>query len=119
MPDPTLISSPVPVIAPEYVVLLLFPPRVNIPDPRDILPPDEPPPDRDPIVSLKLFKLNTAPDTLPIDTPEFAEKAPLAPARSVPPVTEVRPEYEFPVPASTNVPDPRFVTPPVPVMAPE
>ena len=48
VPEPVLVRPPVPELVPENVVLLEFPPAVNVPDPNERVPD----PANAPIVSL-------------------------------------------------------------------
>ena len=118
IPVPCLVNPPVPLIAPEYDVFALLPPTVNIPTPRETLPPKEPPPDKEPIVWLKPFRSKSTPAVFARTTVEFTGKALPTPAWSVPPLTVVVPRYVLFIPANRNVPEPCFVRPPDPLIAP-
>src|SRR5579872_4806617 len=113
MPVPAFTNDPLPLITPEYVVLVLFPPAVNVPDPNETLPPNAPPVAREPIVSLKLFKLKTTPATF-ANTTALPDPTPLlAPNANTPELTVVVPVYVFAL-LNVNVPVPDIVKPPVP-----
>ena len=59
VPIPCFVRPPVPLITPEKMVEELSPPAVRMPVPSVTLPA----PASEPIVSLKLFRLNVAPPT--------------------------------------------------------
>ncbi len=111
MPVPALVSPPVPLITPEKVVDVLFPPVVRVPVPSVTLPT----PAREPIVSAKLFRSKVAP---PATTTALVLAMRLAaPSCKVPTLMVVAPVYEL-LPERVRVPAPFFVSPPVPLMTP-
>ena len=92
VPVPCIVNPPVPVMAPEYVVVILFPAMVNVPVPRAILPPEEPPPDKELIVWLKPFKSKPAPEVFAITMTELGNKALEIPSWRVPELIVVVPK---------------------------
>ena len=99
-------------MTPEYVVLELLPPAVNVPVPRVT----EPAPESDPTVSSKLFRSSVAPEAML--TAESSAHLSIAPSLRVPSVMVVEP-VKLLAPLTTSVPDPSFTKlVPVPVIAP-
>ena len=86
---------PVPLIMPPKVVLVLLLPVVRVALlPRVTLPPRAPPPAKEPMVWLKLFRSSVAPEVLAMETAEPVPKAcppAAAPARMVPALMVVLP----------------------------
>ena len=108
-------EPPVPEMSPAYVVEVLSPPLVSVPDPRVIAPvPDA---SIEPTSRLYPATLNVAPSET--ETAVWAERALLAPMVSEPAEIEVAPVYVL-EPDIVSVPEPDFVSVPVPVVtAPE
>ena len=90
VPLPTFTRPPVPVIAPENVVLEPLPPVVSVPPPRRIVPPA---PASDPNVSLPA---NAIPVNVVSDTFGAAVKRPGAVNVNVPEATVTVPAAEEP-----------------------
>ena len=71
---------------------MLLPAIVNVPVPRETLPPEVPPPDRDPRDWLKPFKSKPAPEVFARTTIEFSGRALTAPSWRVPRLIVVVPK---------------------------
>ena len=59
---------------------MLLPFNVNVPNPKETVPPVVPPPEREPICALNPFKSKPAPATFAMTTVEFKGRAFVAPA---------------------------------------
>src|SRR5262245_34368405 len=97
---------------PEKVVLVLSPPVVNVPEPSVT----DPAPASEPIVCARLLRSSVAPAATVKALAD--ENALAAPARSVPALTSVLPEYVL-EPERVRTPAPAFVRPPAPLIAPD
>ena len=118
VPEPVFVKALLPDITPLNVVDELSPPAVNVlaaSDPRLI----EPAPSIEPTVSLRLARLNVAPDAT--DTAdEFEMRSSADPSASVPTEIVVAPVYEFaPVKVNVPVPVPPLVSAKPPEITPE
>lgn len=86
VPEPVLVTPPVPELVPEKVVLLEFPPVVRVAEPSESVPE----PDRAPTVSSKFARLNVA--LLATSTVVESPSTPDAPKVRVPAEIVVVPE---------------------------
>ncbi len=91
VPLPVLDKPPVPLITPPKLVLLLSAPVVRVPEPSARLPPVLPPPAKEPMLTLLLFRSSVTPAVLAKLTAELLPKAVVLPACNVPPLTVVVP----------------------------
>src|SRR5262245_25896685 len=112
MPAPDFVSPPPPLMAPENVVLVPSPPAVSVAVPSVTLPA----PASEPIDCAKLLRLSVAPAATVNALAD--ENALTAPARSVPVITSVLPEYVR-APENLSLPATERACEPPPLMAPE